>query len=303
MARRRSYPIAGSTVLVTGAARGIGAATARRLAERGANVALVGLEPEELERVAGECGPRATWFEADVTDVDALERAVSATLERFGRIDVAFANAGIAPFGMVRTIDPAAVERTLEVNLLGAWRTIHACLPALIDARGYLLVNASLAAAAPAPGMAPYSASKAGIEAFTRCVRMEVRPFGVRVGVCYFAFLDTDLVTAGFAHPAVVELQRNGGPLAKAAPVGDGVDAIERGIARRARSVVAPGWVRAFLMARGILDPLIELGAGRSVRDADASAAADVERRGPAASSRPVGPGGDAATRAAADPR
>ena len=94
--RMAEWTTRGKTVLITGAARGLGAETARRVAARGANVALVGLEPEELERVAAQCGANAAWFECDVTDVDALERAVAGTVERFGGIDVVMANAGIA---------------------------------------------------------------------------------------------------------------------------------------------------------------------------------------------------------------
>src|SRR5512132_190999 len=108
-------------VLITGAARGVGAESARRLAERGARVALVGLEPEGLERLAGEIGERAEWFEADVTDADELQAAVDGTVERCGGIDAVVANAGVAPVGMVRAIDPAAFERTIEINLLGVW--------------------------------------------------------------------------------------------------------------------------------------------------------------------------------------
>src|SRR5437764_10456895 len=86
-----SYPVAGKSVLITGAARGIGAETARRLAAKGARVSLVGLEPEELEKVAAQCGPDAVWFETDVTDWDALERAASGTVDAFGGIDVVMA--------------------------------------------------------------------------------------------------------------------------------------------------------------------------------------------------------------------
>src|SRR5438270_8119056 len=99
-ARTRSseppFDVNGRTAFITGAARGIGAATAERLHARGANVALVGLEPERLEQNARRLGERAAAFEADVTDLDALERAVGATVARFGGIDVAIANAGIA---------------------------------------------------------------------------------------------------------------------------------------------------------------------------------------------------------------
>ena len=142
----------GRTVLITGAARGIGAESARRLATRGANVSLVGLEPDELQRVGGQCGAGAACFDADVTDWDALERAVEGTVERFGGIDAVVANAGIGPVGTVRSTDPAAFERTIEVNLLGVWRTVRSCLPHVIERQGYVLVVASLAAAVHSPG-------------------------------------------------------------------------------------------------------------------------------------------------------
>src|SRR5687767_10677254 len=111
------FDVRGRTVLVTGAARGIGAETAKRLHGKGANVALVGLEPDELEARAAELGERAAWFECDVTDLEALEDAVARTVERFGSLDVVVANAGVAPNGSVASVDPAAFDRTIEVNL------------------------------------------------------------------------------------------------------------------------------------------------------------------------------------------
>src|SRR5687768_14065249 len=99
-----SWSLQGKTVFITGAARGIGAESARRLAARGARLSLVGLEPELLEKVAAECGD-AAWFEADVTDPEALQAAVDGTIERFGAIDVVIANAGIGAGGTVRTMD------------------------------------------------------------------------------------------------------------------------------------------------------------------------------------------------------
>ena len=177
-----TYSISGKTVFITGGARGIGAETARRLASKGARVALAGLEPEELEKVAAQCGPDAIWFETDVTDWDALERAVSGTVERFGGIDVVLANAGIATGGLVRSTDPAAWERVIEVNLLGVWRTVRTCLPHVIERRGYILPVASLAAAAHAPVLSAYAASKAGVEAFADSLRAEVRPSRSRRG-------------------------------------------------------------------------------------------------------------------------
>ena len=202
-----TWDLRGKTVLITGAARGIGAETARRAASAGANVALVGLEPEELQRVAAQCGSNAAAFEADVTDWEALERAVEGTVERFGGIDVVMANAGIAPAGMVRSVDPAAFERTVEINLLGVWRTVRACLPQIIERKGYVLVTASLAAAIHGPGMAAYAAAKAGAEAFADSLRVEVKHLGVDVGVAYFGFIDTDMVRATDAHPSLGQLR------------------------------------------------------------------------------------------------
>src|SRR4051794_18871037 len=131
-------PLTGRVALVTGAARGIGAGSARALAQRGARVSLVGLEPGELARRAEEIGGDAAWFEADVTDRSALDAAVAGTVERFGGIDIVVANAGVTPIGTVATLPPDAFERTIEVNLLGVYRTVHATLPHLLARRGYI---------------------------------------------------------------------------------------------------------------------------------------------------------------------
>ena len=290
------WSVGGRTVLITGAARGIGAESARRLASRGAKVSLVGLEPDELRRVADQCGAGAAWFEADVTDWDALERAVEGTVERFGGIDAVVANAGIAPTGTVRLTDPAAFERTIEVNLLGTWRTVRACLPHVLERRGYVLVIASLAAAVHGGGMAAYSASKAGAEAFADSLRVEVKRLGVDVGVGYFFFIDTDLVRGGDAHPTLGGLRQDmPGPLGKTYPVSDVGAAIVDGIERRRRWVVVPRWGRATLVLRTALSPLFDRASYDRALEAEALFQQDVEARGAEAASAPLGPGGEAA--------
>jgi NAD(P)-dependent dehydrogenase (short-subunit alcohol dehydrogenase family) len=255
-----SFDPNGRTVFITGAARGIGAATAERLHGRGANVALVGLEPERLEALAARLGPdRTAAFEADVTDLDALQRAVAGTVERFGGIDVAIANAGLAFVGPLATAPIEQVERTFAVNLLGVWRTDRAVIEQIVERRGYLLNIASLAALAHPPLMGPYTSTKAGVEALTDALRMETAPSGARVGCAYFGFIDTDLVRASYAQPAV-ELMHKQGPgfLRNPAPLSSAVDAIERGIERRSARVWAPRWVGAAIALRGILQPLTE---------------------------------------------
>jgi NAD(P)-dependent dehydrogenase (short-subunit alcohol dehydrogenase family) len=288
----------GKTVLITGAARGLGAETARRVAARGANVALVGLEPAELERVAAQCGKNAAWFECDVTEVDALEAAVAGTVDRFGGIDVVMANAGIAPMGMTRSMDPMAFERTIEINLLGVWRTVRACLPHVIERHGYVYITASMAAAGHAPGMSAYAASKAGVEAFGDSLRAEVRHLGVDVGVGYFGFIDTDMVRGADSHPAVGKLRENmGGPLSKTYPLSKAGQAIADGIEGRKRWIVVPSWARAMIVARTVIQPLIERQSREQAAEVDAAFIRDIEERGEAAASGPVGPGGQAALR------
>lgn len=295
------YPVHGRTVLVTGAARGIGAATARRLAARGARVALVGLEPERLEATAAACGPDAAWFEADVTDTGSVDDAVAAAVERFGGIDVAIANAGIASAGLVRSIDPAAFERTIQVNLLGVWRTVYAALPHVVERRGYVLNIASLAAAAHAPGMAAYAASKAGVEAFSNSLRLEMLPHGVGVGVGYFSWIATDMVAGTDTHPVGGRMRAGlRGPLAKTHPVSAAAEAIVDGIERRGRWVVVPGWVRALLVMRGLVPLLLERDARQRMPEMEALTEAELARRGAEALSAPVGAGGQADARARA---
>ena len=290
----------GKTVFITGAARGLGAETARRVAARGANVALVGLEPEELARVAAQCGSNAAWFECDVTDTDALARAVDGAVERFGGIDVVMANAGIAPGGMVRSTDPAAFERTIEINLLGVWRTVRSTLPHVIDRQGYVLVIASLAAAIHGPGMAAYSASKAGAEAFANSLRTEVKHLGVDVGVGYFHFIDTDMVRGGDEHPALGHFRSEAGwPVSRTYPLSKAGQAIADGIENRKRWVVVPSWARALLVLRTAIAPLLERQSATTAAEADALFMKDVEERGAEAASGPVGPGGQAARKAA----
>ena len=191
------YPVAGKRVLITGAARGIGAATAADLARRGARLSLVGLEPDLLERNAKELGEDHTWVEADVTDQGALNAAVAITKERLGGIDVVLANAGIANFGTIRTADPEEFARTVNVNLTGVYRTISAALPHLVDSRGYALIVASLASFVPMPGGAAYAASKAGVDSLAASLRMELLPYGVDVGSVHPSWIDTDLVRDG----------------------------------------------------------------------------------------------------------
>jgi NAD(P)-dependent dehydrogenase (short-subunit alcohol dehydrogenase family) len=274
-------------VLITGAARGIGAEAARQLYGRGAQLSLVGLEPEELEQRAAELGPRAAWYEADVTDWEALRQAVEGTVERFGGIDVVIANAGIAPIGTVATIDPAAFERTIEVNLLGVWRTVRSVLPHVAERRGYVLPIASLAAALHLPLMAHYAATKAGVEAFSDALRGEVAHTGTKVGVAYFSFIDTDMVREGIENTPAKRLRESSpGPVSRVTPLPVAGRAIVRGVERRARHVYSPRWVPAALAFRSLMQALLESqnreAIEEAVRETEAEAASGAPLAAPA---------------------
>jgi NAD(P)-dependent dehydrogenase (short-subunit alcohol dehydrogenase family) len=285
MSRSRTtpYDVNGRTVFITGAARGIGAATAERLHAKGANVALVGLEPDRLEALSERLGnDRTTWFEVDVTDLEALEHAVAGTVARFGGIDVAIANAGLQFNGALATAPIEQIERILAVNFLGVWRTDRAVISQITERRGYLLNISSLSAIVRGPLLGAYTATKAGVEALSDSLRSETAPSGARVGCAYFGFLDTDLVKAGFSQPAgAAVIERMPGFIRNPAPLPIAIDAIERGIEGRSARVWAPRWVGPMLLMRGLIQPLIERGAQRSPELPDALRRADPASGGP----------------------
>lgn len=246
--------LAGRRVLITGAARGIGAATARRLYDRGARLAVAGIEPDLLAQVAADCGD-APAISCDVRDREQVEAAVQTAVEHLGGLDVIIANAGVAAQLPILGGDPEVFERTIEVNLLGAYYTLRAAAPHIAHPGGYALAISSLAAAVHPPLLGAYSASKAGVEAVAEALRVELQHTGARVGVAYFAELDTDMTSRGFGTEAASKIRR--GPR-RVAPLRVGVNAIERGVARRARRVVAPSWVEPVLHVRMRAQRLVE---------------------------------------------
>ncbi len=269
---RRVHPVGGKVVLITGAAHGIGAATARRMAARGARLALIDIDGTALDAVADEC--RAAWrARADVTDDAGLRAAVAAAARDLGGIDVAIVNAGVANPGLLRFAAGGAFEQTIQVNLLGAWRTLDAALPHLIARRGYALCVASVAAVAHVPALAAYSASKAALEALADAVRLEVAHLGVEIGVAYFSWIDTAMVTGGAAggRPRIAGFAVP--PLHGIHPVGDAARAIGDGVEHRRRAIFLPRWLAAVGPARGLLGPALGRALGPAVARMDAVAA------------------------------
>jgi NAD(P)-dependent dehydrogenase (short-subunit alcohol dehydrogenase family) len=253
----RESSLEGRRVLITGAARGIGARTARRLHERGARVALLGLEPELLAEVAATCGD-APWWECDVADRDRVDEVVSEVVQRLGGLDVAIANAGIGAQMTLVDGDAEVWDATLAVNLAGSFNLVRAAGPHVSHRDGYFLLTSSLAAAAHLPLMSAYCASKAAVESLGDSLRMELAPSGARAGVAYYAELDTDMTSRGFATKAASKMPIGGHGHLPVAPVGPAIDAIERGIARRSRRIVSPRWVAAALPVRMAVQRLAE---------------------------------------------
>ena len=260
-------------------------------------MALLGLEPGELAQVAASCGPHAHWWELDVTDEDALAAAAAEIRRTYGRVDVVVANAGIAIGGPFLHCDPRTFARVIEVNLLGSVATTRAFLPALLESKGYLLQVASLAALAPAPMMAAYCASKSGAEAFARAVRAEVAHHGVKVGVAYLSWTDTDMVRGADENAALAQMRaRLPYPAGRTYPAAAAADALIRGITRRAPRVYGQGWLPFMQAARGVVPPLAARLAARAMPE--------IETRWLATGARaePVGLGGAADTLARTAP-
>ncbi|MFF5343354.1 SDR family oxidoreductase [Streptomyces althioticus] len=248
----------GKVAVVTGAARGVGELLARKLSARGVKVALVGLEPDALKDVSARLHSDSDHWHADVTDPEAMARVAGEVRERFGRVDIVVANAGVATGGPFTESDPDAWRRVIEVNLIGSAVTARAFLPLLAESRGYLLQIASLAAITPAPMMTAYCASKSGVEAYAHALRAEVAHRGVKVGVGYLSWTDTDMVRGADQDDVMRELrQRLPWPASKTYPLGPAVDRLVAGIERRSAHVYGQAWLRGMQGVRGYLPALI----------------------------------------------
>jgi NAD(P)-dependent dehydrogenase (short-subunit alcohol dehydrogenase family) len=250
----------GKVALVTGAARGIGFETARQIHMRGGSVAVVDLDPEQAREAAERIGPRAIGIGADVTDEGAVRAAVAETVERFGWLDVAVANAGVAQTkaATVRGIGSEEWERVFEVDLLGVWRTVRAALPQIVARRGHIVVTSSAYAFVNGVLNSPYAVAKAGVESLGRALRAELMPLGASAGVAYFGWVDTKMVQDAF--------ESNGDRMQKNLPTflskrirpDEAGAAVVRGIEERAPRIFAPKWWRYVSALRGILNPLLD---------------------------------------------
>jgi NAD(P)-dependent dehydrogenase (short-subunit alcohol dehydrogenase family) len=248
--------VQGKVALITGGGRGVGAATAAQLVARGAKVVLVDLDAEPLSDVVQRLGEaNATSITADVTELSELEAAVAHGVERFGGIDIVVAGAGIASYGSIGVVDPVMFRRVIDINITGVFHTARAALAQLERRRGYILVVSSEAAYAPAPGLAAYNASKAGVEHLANALRLEVGYKGVAVGSAHMSWIDTPMVQDAKRDLQAFRemLDSLPGPLGVTTSVEECAEAFANGIENRALRVNVPGWVGLLRWLKPIL--------------------------------------------------
>ena len=272
------YLLADRVFFITGAAQGIGLEVARMAHARGAAVVLTDVEGSEVERAAELVGPRTLGLVADVRDLGQIEAAFDAAVERFGRVDVVVANAGIAPeITTVRSADPEDWERVVDVNLFGVWRTVQAGLPQVLVNRGQFVLVSSSYAFMNGVLNSPYATAKAGVEALGRALRAELLPRGASATVAYFGWIRTELVRKAFDDPIVDRMRHEAVPslLTRRIPVRRAGRAIINGVENRSPRVIAPFEWRLLFLLRGALGPFTDLGFERDPQVAEIVRAAE----------------------------
>ncbi|MBI2705983.1 MAG: glucose 1-dehydrogenase [Actinobacteria bacterium] len=185
----------GKVALITGAARGQGAAEARLFVSQGAAVMLTDILTEDGEAVAKELGDEAAFTTHDVTDEQAWADAVGAAVERFGRLDILVNNAGIVRFAKVQHETVEMFRRVIDINLVGVFLGMKAATSALRDAGGGSIVNiSSTSGLGGTPGTAAYVASKFAVRGLTKAAAIDLGPYGIRVNSVHPGSIDTPMI-------------------------------------------------------------------------------------------------------------
>lgn len=269
---RRPYDLAGKVALITGGAGGIGQATARELIRRGAKVAVTDLNPQ-IPQIARRLSVTAAMGAvADVGRREHLEAVVADVVDRFGRIDIAIANAGILPPpGTLRVTSATSIESAFAVNVMGVLNTVQAATPELTRHRGQVVLISSVFAFLNGMGVIPYAMTKSAVEALGRGLRVELAPHGVTTTTAYFSLINTSMIKDGVdADPIAAQLlsalprpfRLRLQPEAAAAGLADG-------LTRRAPRVVVPARWKFVSALRGVINPVLDARLTRDQRTLD----------------------------------
>jgi len=188
------------TALITGGNSGIGLATAKLFVAEGAKVIITGRNRETLEAAAKELGPNAIALVADATDVAATEAAIKTGTEKFGKLDILFANAGIPGGTPLGSSTLEAFEKIIGTNLTSVFFTVQTALPYIKD-NASIILNGSVISVLGIPGYSAYGAAKAGVRAMARIMASELSPRGIRVNVVAPGATRTPIWGAAIATP------------------------------------------------------------------------------------------------------
>jgi NAD(P)-dependent dehydrogenase (short-subunit alcohol dehydrogenase family) len=256
------YSLSDKVVLITGAGRGLGAATAAALAQRGARVVIADIDLAAAQSVA-ESLPRGHGraLQCDVTQLDSVQDVARQALEHYGRIDVVIANAGVlGRGGTMRTLTPGQVCGVMSVNVDGVVNTVSATLDPVIDSRGQIVLVSSVFAYINGAGAIPYAMSKAAVEQLGRGLGVELARHGASAMTAYFSLIETDMIRHGVdADPEVHALLSAMPKFAlKRIQPRTAAEAIADGLERRRSSITVPGRWRPVAALRGVAGPIVD---------------------------------------------
>jgi short-subunit dehydrogenase len=222
-----------TTAIIVGASRGIGAALARELAARGMQLGLLARNREQLEALAAELrqnGTRVETASLDVCESERVQPVLQDIMQRFGKVDVVVANAGVSGWRRAGDGNVDADRRIIETNLLGAIAVIDAAVAWFKQQGGGQVVGiSSLSAFRGIPGSGAYSASKAALSNYLQALRMELAGKGITVTAVHPGFVKTDIAPGMEKYPFVAEADKVAREIAD-------------GIVRRKKTLIVPGF-------------------------------------------------------------